>query len=100
MRVYSTKTLAGLAVLKWHRVGVYAVGFADISVGAAPKDMSMHREGEDMDAITTKGAGVEDVDRVEDFMKRLERQREEKVREKHWIVAGGKDGKVSLWEIY
>ena len=96
MRVYSTKTLAELAVLKWHRVGVYAVDFADISVGAAPKDMSMHR-GEGMDAITTKGAGVEDV---EDFMKKLERQREEKVREKHWIVAGGKDGKVSLWEIY
>ena len=100
VRVYSAKTLAELAVLKWHRVGVYAVDFADISVGAAPKDMSMHREGEGMDAIATKGAGVEDVDRVEDFMKRLERQREEKVREKHWIVTGGKDGKVSLWEIY
>ena len=99
MRVYSTKTLTELAVLKWHRVGVYTVDFADMSVGAAPKDMSMHREGEEMDAITT-GAGVEDVDRVEDFMKRLERQRKEKVREKHWIVAGGKDGKVSLWEIY
>lgn len=100
MRVYSTKNLAELAVLKWHRVGVYTVDFADISVGAAPKDISMHREGEGMDAITTKGAGVEGVDRVEDYMKRLERQREEKVREKHWIVAGGKDGKVSLWEIY
>ena len=100
MRVYSTKTLTELAVLKWHRVGVYAVGFADISVRAAPKDMFMHREGEEMDAIMTKGAGVEDVDRVEDFMKRLERQREGKVLEKHWIVAGGKDGKVSLWEIY
>ena len=100
MRIYSTKTLTELAVLKWHRVGVYAVDFADISVRAAPKDMFMRREGEEMDAITTKGAGVEDVDRVEDFMKRLERQREEKVREKHWIVAGGKDGKVSLWEIY
>ena len=100
MRIYSTKTLTELAVLKWHRVGVYAVDFADISVRAAPKDMFMRREGEEMDAITTKGAGVGDVDRVEDFMKRLERQREGKVREKHWIVAGGKDGKVSLWEIY
>ena len=100
MRIYSTKPLTELAVLKWHRVGVYAVDFADISVRAAPKDMFMRREGEEMDAITTKGAGVEDVDRVEDFMKRLERQREEKVGEKHWIVAGGKDGKVSLWEIY
>ena len=87
-------------MLKWHRVGVYAVDFADISVGVAPKDMSMHREGEGVDTITTKDAGVGDVDRVEDFMKRLERQREEQVREKHWIVAGGKDGKVSLWEIY
>lgn len=100
MRIYSTKTLTELAVLKWHRVGVYAVDFADISVRAAPKDMFMRREGEEMDAITTKGAGVGDVDRVEDFMKRLEWQREGKVREKHWIVAGGKDGKVSLWEIY
>ena len=79
---------------------MYAVNFADISVGAAPEDISMHREGEGMDAMTTKGAGMEDVDRVENFIKRLERQREEKAREKHWIVAGGKDGKVSLWEIY
>lgn len=99
VRIYSAKSLAELAVLKWHKVGVYAVDFADISAGRVREDAPMHR-GEEAGTVTTKDADAEDVDRAIDFMKRLEQRREEKVSKQHWVAAGGKDGKVSLWEIY
>jgi hypothetical protein len=31
---------------------------------------------------------------------KLQKQREETMQLKHWIVAGAKDGKVSLWEVF
>ena len=64
-----------LAVLKWHREGVYAVAFAR---------MLEREEGEGNELVVR---GVEE---------------ERVLREtgRHWIAAGAKDGKVSLWEIY
>ena len=75
---------------------MYTINFANISVGAAPEDISIHKKEEGMDAITTKSIGIKDVDKVKNFIKRLEQQREEKVYKKHWIVARGKDKKVLL----
>ncbi|OCK78945.1 ASTRA-associated protein 1 [Lepidopterella palustris CBS 459.81] len=81
VRIYSTKSLKEVAVLKWHREGVYGVGFAEVRVG----------EGH---------GGVDRVDRADGTMQRLQKQRELQMQAKHWIVAGSKDGKVSMWEVY
>ncbi|KAF2813097.1 WD40 repeat-like protein [Mytilinidion resinicola] len=44
-------------------------------------------------SVTGGGGGV-------DAMKELERKREETEVARHWIAAGGKDGKISLWVVY
>ena len=33
-------------------------------------------------------------------LSKLQRQREEKMQVKHWVAAGAKDGKISLWELF
>lgn len=73
MRVYSVKSMKELAVLKWHGEGCYAVAFADV----------------DMAPVT-----------VEQNLMTVAESRVEKARTTHWLAAGSKDGKVSLWEIY
>ncbi|KAF2659207.1 WD40 repeat-like protein [Lophiostoma macrostomum CBS 122681] len=78
VRIYSTKSLKQLAVLKWHNEGVYAVGFGEI-LEEVPAPSS-----------TDNGTGLI----------KLQRQRERQLQSKHWVVAGSKDGKVSLWEVY
>ncbi|KAF2838900.1 WD40 repeat-like protein [Patellaria atrata CBS 101060] len=85
VRVYSTKTLKEVAVLKWHGGAVGAVGFAEI---LTPDD----------------GDGNTDAEVAGEIERRkppgAEERRERKAQETHWLGAGGKDGKVSLWEIY
>lgn len=83
VRVYSTKTLKELAVLKWHKEGVYAVGFAKV----------LDREDEGSDEVKGGGGG-------EEVKKRVRDRRREKEMRTHWLAAGSKDGKVSLWEVY
>lgn len=65
-------------MLKWHKEGVYAVDFAEVL-----------------------GAGdVEGGDGGETGLGKVQRQREQAMQMKHWVVAGAKDGKVSLWEVF
>lgn len=90
VRVYSTKTLKEVAVLKWHNEGVYAVCFGEVLARedvarAAEKPLEEH-----------KAAGV----RRETGLAKLQRHREEAVQTKHWVAAGAKDGRVSLWEVF
>lgn len=91
VRVYSTKTLKELAVLKWHTMGCYATSFADID----PDDHS-HA------SPATEPSSGEGTDLVSRFtaLDLIKRQRAEKARLTHWLAAGGKDGKISLWDIY
>ncbi|KAF2855824.1 WD40 repeat-like protein [Plenodomus tracheiphilus IPT5] len=93
IRIYSAKTLREVAVLKWHKEGVYAVGFSEVlgggevggteGVGGVGEDV-----GGDVGVVRETG------------LSRLQRQREEAMQSKHWVVAGAKDGKVSLWEVF
>ncbi|KAJ9644487.1 Astra associated protein 1 Asa1 [Coniosporium apollinis] len=91
VRVYSTKTMKELAVLKWHEEGVYAVAFAEI----------------DQTPTTATPAPVENRATVASTTQSLthatgsvSQQRDAKARTTHWLAAGSKDGKVSLWDIY
>lgn len=79
VRVYSSKTLKEVAVLKWHKDGVYAAAFAPI--------LHEDQDSEAGNAVTqTQG--------------RVAAAREQKTRSTHWLAAGAKDGKVSLWDMF
>ena len=75
IRIYSTKTLKEVAVLKWHKEGVYSTAFAEI--------------------LTPEEAG-----HISKAVNKRQMERDEQTRLKHWVAAGAKDGKVSLWEIF
>lgn len=111
IRIYSAKTLKELAVLSWHKVGAYAVAFASVDEPSSPstpwqptaseqpvegemRDVADASQEEDLTASRqarsmTKGAGMSVKDRRLQLAKTA-----------HWIAAGAKDGKVSLWDIY
>ena len=85
VRVYSAATMLELAVLKWHREGCYAVAFADVtSESTATNDSAQVTKADD---ITIRATTVS-------------QQRAIKARNTHWLAAGSKDGKVSLWDIF
>ncbi|KAL4985959.1 WD40-repeat-containing domain protein [Aspergillus falconensis] len=101
VRIYSCKTMKELAVLKWHKEGCYAVAFANIS--AAPAEAT------DLASTTDQLPGMaNDTDEMaviqregnEFSLAQVQRQRSLKVQKTHWLVAGSKDGKISLWDIY
>ncbi|XPS99793.1 Astra associated protein 1 Asa1 [Ascochyta lentis] len=91
VRIYSTKTLKEVAVLKWHKEGVYAVAFGEVL------DASDVRRSAD---VSGGGEGTGEVAKRGTGLSKLQKQREEKMQVKHWVAAGAKDGKVSLWEIF
>lgn len=76
VRVYSTKSMKELAVLKWHKEGCYAVAFADVVE---------EKGGEEQEVVKKMG---------------VKEERLWKARTAHWVAVGSKDGKVSLWDIY
>ncbi|KAK0274529.1 Astra associated protein 1 Asa1 [Friedmanniomyces endolithicus] len=85
VRVYSAKTMKELAVLKWHKEGVYAVAFA-----------TGQDDDDDDDAAADSGDGMA----VGKREMTVSEQRVRKTKETHWLAAGSKDGKVSLWDVY
>lgn len=93
VRVYSSKTMAELAVLKWHKLGCYATAFAHVNVGNN-QGSSVEGAGWPSSSSTT------DVTAPVNALDLIKQQREQKARLSHWLAAGGKDGKISLWDIY
>lgn len=81
IRVYSAKTLKEVAVLKWHTQGCYALSFANLYGSTEPLDGN---------------AGT----RTSDQIQTVEQRRRAQVEATHWLAAGSKDGKISLWDIY
>ena len=75
-------------MLKWHKEGCYAVAFADVEV---EKDEKAEAGGED-------DKGKELVSKMGAMTVSDERSR--KAKTTHWLAAGSKDGKISLWDIY
>ncbi|KAK3292108.1 WD40-repeat-containing domain protein [Chaetomium fimeti] len=119
VRVYSARTLAEVAVLKWHSVGCYAAAFAAVGGGAvAAKEEGSpvspgegevlgERGGEEEEGVEGGGGGeglqqgskeVVVVPKLVDVTVREKRERQ--AREGHWLAAGSKDGKVSLWDVF
>ncbi|EAW12974.1 WD40 repeat domain-containing protein [Aspergillus clavatus NRRL 1] len=102
IRVYSCKTMRELAVLKWHKEGCYTVAFADVSKVADLNDMST-----DERSVGKRESEVDDGhrqlarrDQGSYTLEAVQHQRSQKVQQTHWLAAGSKDGKISLWDIY
>lgn len=93
VRVYSLTSLKELAVLKWHKEGCYTVAFADIQ-------SSNDGQGDG----TTAGAKPSENPKGEVVIASANLVIKEKqvlrASSVHWLAAGSKDGKVSLWDIY
>jgi WD40 repeat protein len=88
IRVYSTKTLKELAVLQWHKVGCYAIAIADVAAADGSSASTASGTGSSTSLVTpSKDTSVRD-------------RRIMQAKTTHWIAAGAKDGKVSLWDIY
>ncbi len=92
IRVYSSKSLKEVAVLKWHKEGVYAVAFSEI----LSEDDLKRQDSQ----VSSEHNESTDLVKRETGLGRLQRQREEQMQLKHWVAAGAKDGKVSLWEVF
>lgn len=91
IRVYSATTLREVAVLKWHKEGAYAAGFGEVFTK------------EDLERDAERGSGKDGevaVAKRETGLAKLQRQREQVVKGKRWVVGGAKDGRVSLWEVF
>jgi hypothetical protein len=100
IRVYSGKTMKELAVLKWHKDGCYSVAFGDTestSSVVSPSPESAKQEPRDADQ---GAAGQTTVDGRNYSLATVQQQRNQKVQQTHWLAAGSKDGKISLWDIY
>lgn len=82
VRVYGSKAMKELAVLKWHKEGCYAVAFADVIDTPETEEEAGKQLAKSTVAMTVK------------------EERLLKTKMAHWIAVGSKDGKVSLWEIY
>ncbi|RDI78259.1 hypothetical protein Vi05172_g11755 [Venturia inaequalis] len=100
VRVYSAKSLREVAVLKWHKEGVYGIAFSAISEGESVQEsMGGRMFGEGGDGDGGEGEGGEGLVGMGSGGV-VRRKREGKALETHWLAAGSKDGKVSLWEVY
>ena len=91
VRVYSAKSLHELAVLKWHKEGCYAVAFAEVESPNLGSEQSA--KGETIEPIQSVA-----ITKVEENT--VAQIRQNKAMITHWLAAGAKDGKISLWDIF
>ncbi|KAK8081009.1 hypothetical protein PG997_008827 [Apiospora hydei] len=99
IRVYSAKTMQELAVLKWHQVGCYTIAFANLDVSPSTDDekqsnVNANETGSDQSSATSRAVVSKLVDVT------VKDRRIKQAKETHWLAAGSKDGKISLWDIY
>lgn len=93
VRVYSCKTMKEVAVLKWHKEGCYAVAFATV-------EDTETVDGSGVQSDSEPGSGSGQLARMDFSLATVHQQRNHKVQRTHWLAAGSKDGKISLWDIY
>ncbi|KAI1437911.1 WD40 repeat-like protein [Xylaria sp. CBS 124048] len=106
IRVYSAKTMAELAVLKWHEMGCYAVAFAALAdnqkdASTESQENAAQAQGTpagDSNAVRGKETSLTAVSRLGGLS--VKDRRIQMAQSAHWLAAGSKDGKISLWDIY
>lgn len=97
-----------LAVLKWHKDGCYAVDFAELidsqedNEGTSENNLDNTGEENRLEAESSEAGKmvVPAPRRHLSLAVSPKERREYEATHTHWIAAGSKDGKVSLWEIF
>jgi WD40 repeat protein len=83
VRVYSATSMREVAVLTFHKESCYAVAFGEIATESTEQE-----SGEQKSTLSSTGVT-------------LSSGRREKIsKATHWLAAGSKDGKVSLWDVF
>lgn len=104
VRVYSVASLKELAVLKWHKEGCFAVAFAEVINTQDGKEGTGEGKLKWGTAQAESSGGGETAVIVPPRRVGLaispKERRIQQATQTHWVAAGSKDGKVSLWEIY
>ena len=100
VRVYSKKTMKEVAVLKWHKDGCYTTAFATIDPVISRPSSSSSDENRAAKGDSSEGSTNAMMRQASSAVSTVQQRREEKARTTHWLAAGSKDGKVSLWDIY
>ncbi|KFA48753.1 hypothetical protein S40293_01526 [Stachybotrys chartarum IBT 40293] len=101
IRIYSAKTMKELAVLQWHKVGCYAVAFANVKTADPSSSDSTGDTGsqsQNVDETLTQAMVNTTGNRGQQTSVAL--RRISQARTTHWVAAGAKDGKISLWDMY
>ncbi|KAF9881671.1 hypothetical protein CkaCkLH20_00817 [Colletotrichum karsti] len=89
VRVYSSKTLKEVATLKWHPVGCYAIALASVDAKSRERGTSSDPHEEPPRDLASRSGQLSVKDR-----------RILQAQTAHWLAAGSKDGKVSLWDMF
>ncbi|KAK2880066.1 hypothetical protein FQN49_000614 [Arthroderma sp. PD_2] len=98
IRVYSCKSMNELAVLKWHKEGCYSIAFAEIDIDPSGTKGAEDSTGIDSN-LESKNTALTQSNEPRS-LSAIKQQRNIKAQLTHWIAAGSKDGKISLWDIY
>lgn len=95
IRVYSAKTMNELAVLLWHKTGCYATAFSQTDA-VIPARIKYESDSN----LEQNELGEKTIVRQSSAVTVVQQRRDEIAQTTHWLAAGSKDGKVSLWDIY
>ncbi|KAL8939918.1 MAG: hypothetical protein Q9211_002522 [Gyalolechia sp. 1 TL-2023] len=98
VRVYSAKTMKEVAVLKWHGLGCCTTAFAEVlddGKTETEQDSAVKEEEDDENTRLDQS-----IVHQSSPISTVQQRRDAKACSTHWLAAGSKDGKVSLWEIY
>ena len=97
VRVYSAKSLNEVAVLKWHQTGCFSVAFATLDMPSTTNQ----KQAVEQPPETPRGtSAVVKTQSGAPAYYDVKLRRIQHAKDAHWIAAGSKDGKVSLWDIY
>ena len=102
--MYAVKTLREVGVLKWHRDGCYAVAFAEVEgEGAAESGGETVGVSESREIVKSGSTNALELGMGPgpgSALDAIRRARAVKAQNTHWLAAGGKDGKTSLWDVF
>lgn len=100
VRVYSAKTMREVAVLKWHSVGCFAVAFADLNVPSTDAPETQQTRTQRSEDSSHEAGSLDRTLTPKQMRITVKERRLNQAKAAHWLAAGSKDGKVSLWDIF
>ncbi|KAL1863306.1 Astra associated protein 1 Asa1 [Paecilomyces lecythidis] len=100
VRVYTCKSMKEMACLKWHKEGCFVVAWANIYSDAS----NFTSQADPMTLTKVPEPQPSSYNVIPEPSNRsllaIRTQRLQKAQLTHWLAAGSKDGKISLWDIY